>query len=107
MRRFFKIGCIALLMSASVFLRAEAAFVPIIGSFEGAEETKDGWRITLLVDGQRASGSLSPDCRYELDGQEVPWDVFFESALHRRIIVELDEQSGEVALCRLEILQAK
>jgi hypothetical protein len=111
MRRFWKSACVVFLLLVSAFLcafcafRADAAVLTIEGLCEAVEEVEDGLSITLLVEGQRASGMLSPQCTYEIDGREVSRDSFFEEAIAQRISVDLDEKSNEVLACRLKILR--
>jgi hypothetical protein len=91
----------------SVTFRANADFLLVAGIFEGVEQTEEGWRIDLLVEGQRASGLLSPRCAYEINGKKVSREIFCESMLYRRISVELDGKSGNVVWCRFAELQSK
>ncbi|MDR2137649.1 MAG: hypothetical protein LBO68_05100 [Synergistaceae bacterium] len=107
MRRLWKSVCVVCLILGSVSFRADAAFLPVTGMFEEVEQTDGGWLITLLVEEQRASGLLSPECTYEIDGNEIDREFFFKDALHQKITVELDEKSSNVIRCRLEIPQFK
>jgi hypothetical protein len=72
---------------------------------EEVEELENGLSITLLVEGERGSGMLSPRCSYEIDGKAVLRDFFLEDALGQTISVDLDDKSDEVVACRLKNLR--
>jgi len=105
MRRFFKVFCAALLISGTIFFHpniAPAAVLTARGIFEGFEATKEGWVITLLVDEKKASGLLDLKCRYFRDNFEITREEFFDTGVGDLVIVELDEESGEISSCRIE-----
>jgi hypothetical protein len=104
--KIFRSVCAVCLILGSASC-VEGAFLPVTGIFEEAEQTKEGWEITLLVEGQRASGLVNPECVYEFDGSEVAREFFFENAIHQRITVELDEKTANVVLCRMEFFRTK
>jgi hypothetical protein len=116
MRRFYRAFCIAFLAAcASVLLLAPVPVMPpaegasitnvrfVEGVFDVLENTKNGWVITLIVNGMTASGPVSKSCLYyDHRENEVPRQEFMEAFLGENITVEISDKTGEVLACRAE-----
>jgi len=76
-------------------------FVSVVdGTFDSLVETNDGLVITLIVDGQKASGPVSASCKYyDHNGEEVSRQIFGNAFLGEPITVEISDRSGEVYAC--------
>ena len=104
MSKMGKMPKIAFCAAFLTFLIGSAAFPQtenVVGTFESLAETNGGFVITLIVNGQRASGPVSASCKYyDHDGKEVSRHIFGAALLGEPITVEVLDRSGEVYACR-------
>jgi len=100
---------ICLLVAGTAATPAPLEIFEAAGILESLEETKDGWEITLKVNGADASALVADACCYYLDhgqgGQEVSREVFIDQAIGQWSIVEFHGQDQEVSLCRARIIR--
>ena len=99
--------CAVFLVFSAVFTHTASGaepsgFVSVVdGTFDSLVETNGGFVITLIVDGQKASGPVSASCKYyDHNGEEVSRQIFGSAFLGEPITVEILGEDGEVFTCR-------
>jgi hypothetical protein len=92
---------LAALVPSGARARMAVVILEVEGIFEALDETVTPNEIVLRVEGGDASGPLASGCRF-LDerGRDMERRVFERIYLHKPVVVELMEHSGEVISCR-------
>lgn len=74
----------------------------VTGYLEEYDTSVSPSRIVLKVDDKTASGPLSDWCEFiDERGTRIEKKVFFEKYMERMVTVNIQEETGEIVLCRV------